>query len=126
VRFGERLAVRFDVPADVRAARVPNLLLQPLVENAIRHGLASQAGGAVLVEARRSNGTLHLAVVNDGPAPRAAGAGGATGGDGIGLANTRERLAALYGADHRLELRPADARGGTRVEVDIPYREARP
>ena len=121
VRFGERLAVRFDVPAAVMGARVPNLLLQPLVENAIRHGLATQAGGSILVEARRADGILRLAVVNDGGNGASHTTSGNGPANGIGLANTRERLTHLYGDRHRLELRHAGA--GARVEIELPYRE---
>ena len=122
VRFGERLAVRFDVPAAVMGARVPNLILQPLVENAIRHGLATQAGGSIAIEASRADGVLRLAVVNDGGGVASHAANGNGSTNGIGLANTRERLTHLYGDRHRLELRPAGA-GGARVEIELPYRE---
>ena len=71
VRFGERLRVSVDIPADLLDAQVPNLLLQPLVENAIKHGIAQRiAGGTVRVAGERSDGSLRLSVYNDGPSFR--------------------------------------------------------
>ena len=118
-RFQDRLQVAFDVPADLFSARVPNLILQPLVENAIKHGVSAQPGsGRVEISARRENGMLVLRVRDDGPGlvdapPRA-------GGSGVGLANTRERLQQLYGDDQRLELENAPE-GGLEVTVGLPF-----
>ena len=117
-RLGDRLSVSFDIDADAWTARVPPLLLQPLVENAIRYAIAPrEQGGRVTVSAARHNGSLRLAVEDDGP-----GVGGEPverEGNGIGLANTRARLAQLYGDAHRFELIPGK-RGGLRVEIDLP------
>jgi two-component sensor histidine kinase len=120
-RFPDRLRVSFDVPAELAAARVPNLILQPIVENAIKHGVSTQPGaGRVAVSARREDGMLVLRVRDDGPGlsdtPRA---GGRAAGSGVGLANTRERLRQLYGEEQRLELVNA-SEGGLEVSVALP------
>ncbi|MGB3543755.1 sensor histidine kinase [Rubrivirga sp.] len=121
VRFGDRLRVAFDVDADALGAHVPPLLLQPLVENAVRHGvLPREEGGAVRVEGRRvgtESGRLLLRVEDDGRGL----AEGTTMSDGVGLANVRARLAAMYGADASLTLHRADG-GGFVVQIDLPYR----
>ncbi len=91
VRYSDRLRVHWNVPADLRTARVPTFVLQPLVENAIRHGIAKRTdAGRIEIAARRSGDRLVLTVADDGPGPNGAG-------DGMGLANTRERLERLYG-----------------------------
>jgi LytS/YehU family sensor histidine kinase len=116
--------VRFDIQPEARAALVPNLLLQPLVENAIRHGIAPRAApGTVEVGARRLDDTLELWVVDDGVGenPRASHR------DGVGLGNTRARLRALYGAEHRFEARGGQRNGGGfSVRMEIPFRTPRP
>jgi len=118
-RLGGRLRVAVEAPADTLEARVPNLVLQPLVENAIRHGIAPRTGGGRLeVRARRENGRLWLEVRDDGPGLPAGGLS-----EGIGIANTRARLAHLYGDDHRLELANQQG-GGLRVTLEIPFRAA--
>ena len=120
VRFDERLRVRLEIDADARVALVPTLLLQPLVENAIRHGLedGTTGGGAgeIVIGARRQGDQLAITVRDDG---RGLVAGAAVAG-GVGLANTRERLARLYGDRQRLELRPSTG-GGAVVEVTMPF-----
>jgi signal transduction histidine kinase len=119
VRFGSRLAVQMEIDPETQDAYVPYLVLQPLVENAIRYGIAPQVrGGLVAVRASRENGRLRLSVEDDGP-----GLSGATKvkpGRGIGLTNTRARLEQLYGAKYRFELRPG-GRGGLLVTVEVPY-----
>jgi two-component system LytT family sensor kinase len=117
MRFGDRLQVR--VEATDAEVLVPRLLLQPLVENAIRHGIARRPGaGRVTVQARVEGQTLRLTVEDDG-----AGVGSAGEGHGIGLSNTRARLAQLYGDAASLEL--ADRAGGGAVAtVLIPARHA--
>ena len=117
-RFQDRLKVAFDVPPELSSARVPNLILQPLVENAIKHGVSSQPGsGKVEISARREKGMLVLRVRDDGPgladSPR-------PGGPGLGLANTRERLQQLYGDDQRLDLENVPE-GGLEVTVGFPF-----
>jgi signal transduction histidine kinase len=117
IRFQDRLTVNIDIEAEVLDARVPNLLLQPLVENAIRHGIAPRAAaGRLEITARRRDGRLCLEVRDDG-----AGLDRNGFKEGIGLANTRARLEQLYGADHRFEMCNREE-GGLRVAVEIPFR----
>jgi signal transduction histidine kinase len=121
IRFEDRLRVEVDVAPALLDARVPALSLQPLAENAIRHGISRRPeGGTLRVLAARENGHLRVRVEDDGP-----GLAGAIGesGDGIGLANLRARLQELYGPEQRLDLadRPG---GGTAVEVVIPWRSS--
>jgi signal transduction histidine kinase len=121
VRFHDRLRVVVDVSDEARGALVPQLLLQPLVENALRHGLAPlEAGGSIVVAAARREAMLHVSVRDDGvglaASPRTRGAG-------TGLRALRTRLAHFYGDRHRFVCGPASPRG-TLVEIDIPYRSA--
>lgn len=121
-RFRERLEVTVEVPAELGGARVPSMILQPLVENAVRHGSLERHGrGAVTVRARRDGDGLVLEVADDGPG---IAAGRDPLGAGLGLSATAERLHLLYGDRHRLEAgnRPE---GGFRVAVRLPYREER-
>jgi len=120
VRMGPRLSVALDLPDALRSAAVPPLLLQPLVENAIRHGLEPHlAGGRIELSARRDGAQLVLTVRDDG-----AGLGNASPpGSGFGLQQVRERLRALHGARAGLELRAAEG-GGTRAEIRLPWSEA--
>ncbi|MGH7614415.1 MAG: sensor histidine kinase [Gemmatimonadales bacterium] len=122
MRFRDRLLVRREVAGDARRAQVPSMILLPLVENAVRHGVAARPGpGVVGIRARREAGTLRLEVWDDGP-----GLGEPTGTTasrrGIGLANTRARLAQLYGAAQGLELLDGDPRGLV-VRLTLPFRE---
>ena len=122
-RFQDRLTVRMEIDPAALGARVPNLILQPLVENAIRHGIAPRArAGMVEVRAARRNGLVRLTVADDG-----AGLGAARPEDlmkGIGLSNTKSRLRQLYGAEHRFELRERQG-GGLEVSIEIPFRDGR-
>jgi signal transduction histidine kinase len=125
VRFSDRLRPRIDVDPAVSKASVPRFLLQPLVENALRHGIARRADAGMLhVGARREGSQLVLTVRDDGPGlpaaldPRAAEAGG------VGLANTRARLAALYGDNATLDVANAEG-GGAIATVRLPYHEAK-
>jgi LytS/YehU family sensor histidine kinase len=118
IRFHDRLTVTFQIDADARFALVPNLVLQPLVENAIRHGIAPRAApGRVIVSAARRDGRLEMSVVDNGVGenPRAEHR------DGVGLGNTRARLLSLYGTDHRFRA-GTDPAGGFAVHIEIPYR----
>ena len=116
VRFGDRLRILVDAAGDVRDALVPSLVLQPIVENAITHGMADRPDvGHVSVRARRNGPALWLEVSDDGPG-LAAPAGN---GNGIGLANTRERVARLYGTSGSVDL--LTDRGLT-VRISIPFR----
>ena len=124
LRFGDRLAVSVDVPADLMEAQVPSLMLQPLVENAIKHGVATRvAGGVVRVAAARRDGGLRLSVYNDGPSlPRDWESTG-----GTGLANLRTRLQILHGDDAGLRLSgvgEGDGAEGVEVVVTLPLGEA--
>jgi two-component system, LytTR family, sensor kinase len=113
--------VEFDVPDELLTAAVPVLILQPLIENAIKHAVSPrEAGGRITVAARPSNRTLVLQVTDDGPGLMAM-ADPAAGG--IGMGNTRERLHQLYGAEQRLELSEVKG-GGLRVTIEIPLDEA--
>ena len=119
-RFAGRLKLVLQIPDELREARVPSLILQPLVENAIKHGIAKRAqGGEVHVAAERSDGMLHLSVYNDGPLldrdERALK-------DGIGLANLRTRLKLLYGSAFELRLENYGITG-VQVSVALPYCE---
>jgi two-component system, LytTR family, sensor kinase len=110
MRFSDRLNVRMEIAPETLDARVPNLILQPLVENAIRHGIAPRAAsGTVGVSARSDEGFLELKVYDDGPGLRQEGSA-ATKGAGIGLTNTRARLEQLYGDNYRFDVQ--DRRGG--------------
>jgi LytS/YehU family sensor histidine kinase len=121
MRFGDRLRVTVDVPVDLYGALVPNLILQPLVENAILHGVSRRAeGGSIRIGAARSGDALTLFVHNDGPA-LAAGAGESR--SGVGIANTRGRLQTLYGGECTLEIRNHLVVGVETV-VRVPYRVA--
>jgi signal transduction histidine kinase len=114
-RLGERLRINRDIDPATYQARVPVLLLQPLVENAVRYAVQPRAaGGSLVVRTRRFDDRLLLEVEDDGPGLSA------TVREGIGLSNIRSRLAALYGASHRFELSPS-ATGGSRVSVELPW-----
>ena len=126
-RFSDRLAVSYDITADAMQAMIPRMALQPLAENAIRHGIARDPDARrVAVRARRAGERLRLEVENDGPPwdGEAHSSSGNGPGNGVGLANVRARLARLYGAAWRLELSPGDA-GGTLALLEIPWRSAR-
>lgn len=119
-RFAERLTVSKEIESEAEGAMVPYLILQPLVENAIRHGIEPrEEPGTVSIEARRHNGRLELSVRDNGaglprngkPAPP----------EGIGLSNTRSRLSHLYGEDFVFEL-SSGASGGLEARIEIPFR----
>jgi two-component system LytT family sensor kinase len=117
-RFQDRLSVTLDIPPETLDARVPNQALQPIVENAIRHGLdGRQGGGLIEIRARAVSAMLQLTVRDDGPGIRINGT--TPPPDGIGLANTRARLKQLYGPLASLDLANA-SRGGTLVTMLIP------
>jgi two-component system, LytTR family, sensor kinase len=122
IRFQDQLRVHLDVPDELLDARVPNLILQPLVENAIKHGVTARAeGGEVRVSVARDAGVLRLTVRDDGPGLSATEK--ASNGSGVGLANTRERLRQLYGDRARFSV-SNHATGGVEVEISIPYSAA--
>jgi LytS/YehU family sensor histidine kinase len=114
-RFEERLTVQMDIDPDTLDAAVPNMILQPLVENAIRHGVSKKAaGGTVTISAHRKGDRLELSIIDDGRLSPIQG-----GGSGIGLANIRARLAQLYGNDYAFDLVPSPE--GTRVLLELPF-----
>jgi two-component system LytT family sensor kinase len=119
VRFGEWLTVDWEIDPAAMPALMPPFVLQPLVENAIRHGLAVRRGpGRVVVRATVANGALCLSVRDTGVG--LAAAQHHTNRRGIGIRNVRERLQSLYGRESRLVLRDAE-RGGAEADVRIPY-----
>ena len=120
MRLGERLRVSVDIPAELLNAQVPSLLLQPLVENAIKHGVARHvSGGTVRVAGERRNGSLYLSVYNDGSIlPQ----DWRTDGAGVGLANLRTRLQILHGEAAELRMQRAESEG-VEVIVTLPCKE---
>ena len=120
MRFHDRLSINMEISPDTLDASVPNMILQPLVENAIKHGIAPRMiGGRVDIRAARSNGHLEIKVSDDGL--------GVPFGDlenlheGVGLSNTRRRLHHLYGDRHRFDLKNLE-KGGLGVTLEIPFR----
>ena len=122
IRLGERLCVEFEIAPDTLDASVPNLLLQPLLENVVKHAVAPfSRPGHLCVCSHRDNQTLHLRVTDNGPGlPVSSDASERLG---IGLKNTRTRLKELYGNEHRMELKNLE-NGGLAVEIAIPFRAA--
>jgi two-component sensor histidine kinase len=123
-RFGDRLRIHREIDGTTEAAMVPTLILQPLVENSIRHGIeARESGGSLSIQARRRGEMLCLEISDDG--------NGLTDGavlrcsEGIGLSNTKARLVALYGERHQFRL-AARQPGGACVRIELPFRPAPP
>jgi signal transduction histidine kinase len=122
IRFRDRLTVRLVVSPDTLSAEVPNLILQPIVENAIRHGIDGHSGtGLVEIRARREDGCLRMEVRDDGPG--FPGTARTDGSEGVGLTNTRQRLERLYGENHLFEIGNAPG-GGALAILEIPYRQS--
>ena len=118
-RFQDRLSVRFDIDPDTFDAEVPRLILQPLVENAIKHGVSPRSGqGLVAIAAQRRGNALSLEVRDDGVGLSPGARNNLR--NGVGLSNTRDRLACLYGDAHRLEF--SDGSNGLAVRIEIPFR----
>jgi hypothetical protein len=119
LRFAERLLLSLDVPEDLLRARVPSLLLQPIVENSIKHGIAKRAqGGAIRIVAQREDGMLTLIVYNDGPKLPSEETAIRVG---TGLFNIQKRLRSLYGSAFRLTMRNQEP-SGVHVSVSFPFR----
>ena len=117
LRFGDRLQFRIEASPAVEQASVPLFILQPLVENALAHGIGGRTrGGCVIVKAEREGDRLHLEVADDGAGLMTS----VTHHDGIGLSNTRERLRASFGDDHRFSLEGVPD-GGARARIDVPF-----
>lgn len=115
LRFGDRMSVVFDVAEETRDARVPNLLLQPLVENSFRHGFGDVGTGSVRIRIRREGTMLHCDVLDDGRGLRAGHR------EGIGLTSTRERLRHLYGEQQSFSLQGAPMGRGVHVSMTMPF-----
>lgn len=129
IRFGERLLVEFDVENSIAHTAVPSLILQPLVENAIKHGIAPKVSKSrILVQAKRRDGMVLLSVEDDGIGLFANGKqlgrslSGAGSGTGVGLQNVRERLHTMYGTTASLSLVDIPG-GGSRATLEIPVGE---
>jgi two-component system, LytTR family, sensor kinase len=120
-RLGERLDLEFSIQPEARRALVPALLLQPLVENAIRHGIApSPEGGKLTIKTERVADRLRVTVFDDGVGARQHAAQVGRQPHGLGLSNTIERLRVLYDSNHRLVVH-LPPEGGCRVEIELPY-----
>ncbi|UYY75893.1 sensor histidine kinase [Sphingomonas sp. R1] len=125
MRFDDRLRMHFDLDPRVAKGRLPSLLLQPLVENAIKYAVSTQEEGAdIIVSARLTGDRVQIAVSDTGPGliearPRP------TLSTGVGLANIRERLAQAFGPDHRFETRTKPGEGFS-VEIEIPFQLEEP
>lgn len=118
IRFQGDLDATIDVPSALHDAQVPNLILQPVVENAIRHGASQVRGiGRIEIQARRKDDTLVITVADNGPGLPASQE------DGLGLRNVRARLRELYGEEQSLALTSGDE-GGTRATIRMPYHTA--
>jgi signal transduction histidine kinase len=126
VRFQDRLTTSLEVEPGALDAPVPNLILQPIVENALRHGVAQTRGpGRVEISAKRENGSLRIRVWDNGPGLAAITRPDDGLREGVGLSNTRARLEQLYGPEHRFELENAPG-GGLLVTLEIPAAAAVP
>lgn len=120
VRFADRLALRVDVPEELLVAQVPSLILQPMVENAVKHGIAKRAqGGTIRIRASRLDTMLTVSIFNDGPNLPLDWEKSRTG---IGISNVRTRLQRLYGDAFDLRLENQDS--GVEVSMSVPFREA--
>jgi two-component system, LytTR family, sensor kinase len=123
VRFADRLRIEILADPATQEASVPQLLLQPIVENAIRHGIGrSSSAGRIVIRASKINDMVEVRVQDDGPG---LSAGYPTEDQGIGLANTRARLQQLYGQDARVEIENCQG-GGAVVTMNFPFRDANP
>ncbi len=120
VRFEERLSLQLNIEESANDALIPSLLLQPLIENAIKYGIArAEGGGHLCISAKVFAGDLLISVSDDGPGCTLID-GHIPNANGVGLKNTRERLATLYGAEHAIKLSPTEPHGLT-IHIRIPY-----
>ena len=128
-RFGERLSVDIQVSPAVRGARIPTMMVQTLVENAVKHGLSELIGPATVgVHATRDGDRLMVAIIDNGEGftERAMRRGAPRRSGGYGLANIRQRLSGYFGADAALTIERDDARGLTVVAVSLPFMQEAP
>lgn len=124
MRFSDRMKVEMRIEAETLDALVPNLILQPLAENAIRHGISPRAtGGVVGITAQRDDGLLRIRIYDDGLGLK--NSGSATRIEGVGLTNTRARLSQLYGDGQKFTLRQRET-GGAEAELVIPFMRSEP
>ena len=124
-RLGPRLRIEMAISPETLDALVPSMLLQPLIENAVRHGVAPVLeGGTIWIESRLEGAQLQIQVQNSGPR-RSDAAAPDESANGIGISNTAERLQTLYGADHQFRLQWPEA-GGCEVTVALPFRKGAP
>jgi two-component system LytT family sensor kinase len=115
IRFQDRLTVEMDIDPHALKATVPNLILQPIVENAVRHGVARQTShGHITIRARREGERLIMTVADNGPGLKAQ-----SNGSGIGISNTRARLEQFYGSDFSFQIANSTERGAG-VTLDVP------
>jgi two-component system LytT family sensor kinase len=122
IRFQDRLQVTLEIEPDALAARVPNLILQPLVENSIKYAVVRRAAaGHIQIRATCQNGRLRMQVQDDGPGLQLPALGNIAT-RGVGLTNTRRRLQQLYGKAHRFELANVPA-GGLLVTMELPLKD---
>ena len=122
MRFDERLQITFDIDPDIRDALVPNLLLQPLVENSIKHGIVPRREpGQITLSAKRQSGYLILTVTDNGGGSADDHSREASPREGIGLRTTRERLQKLYGSDQSLQFIRQPGRGA-QASIRVPFR----
>jgi signal transduction histidine kinase len=123
IRFQDRLVTRIDVSPDTLEAKVPNLILQPIVENAIRHGIASRSTpGLIEIEAKHMNGLIRIQVRDNGPGVSDHRISENLCNRGLGLANTEKRLESLYGSRHHFDLRN-NPNGGFVVTMEFPFHQ---
>jgi sensor histidine kinase YesM len=121
IRFGDRLTVKRDIAPEIRGALVPTFILQPLVENAIRHGIEPIGSpGTIEIAARLVDDRLMISIHDSGVGLTDGNATGQSGHSGIGIPNTKARLQSLYPAAHRFSVRNAPA-GGCLAELEIPF-----
>jgi LytS/YehU family sensor histidine kinase len=120
VRFADRLVVAYDISPGVFDAIVPSMILQPLVENAVTHGISADTTCRVTIRAAREHNALRLEVRDTGPGFAATGS---RRGEGIGLVNTRARLQQLYGSAQQIDCFDASG-GGACVAIRLPFRLA--
>jgi two-component system LytT family sensor kinase len=117
LRFGERLRLEYAIEESALEALLPSLLLQPLIENSVKYAISPrESGGMIRIEGRTRAGMLELAVIDDGPGLREGAA--SSDGRGVGLRNTRERLAVLYGQQHRFAV--LNSNPGLRIDMAVP------
>ena len=122
IRFQNRLVVETEIEPEARAAQVPNLILQPIVENAVRHGLARvKSNGLLRISARIDDGKLTIEVEDNGPGFQTNGKANGNGRKGVGLANTTARLERFYKGDYRFEITDKPDTRGTVVSLVVPF-----